>query len=104
MNRSGADLERLRCFEDARASRQLRPDALDNIRAHWTTKPLALASCPREASLDALDDHRALELGKDAEHLEHRLARWRAGIETLLMQVKVDALRVQFTEERHQIL
>jgi hypothetical protein len=42
---------------------------------------------------------RALELGKHAEHLKHGLIGWRAGVDTLLMEVEVDALGVEFTEE-----
>ena len=36
-----------------------------------------------------------LELGKDAQHLKHRLAGRRGRIETLLMQKQVDAERVK---------
>ena len=58
--------------------------------------------CSREAGVDALDDHRALKLGKDAHHLKHRFARRRGRIDPLLMQVQVDAFAVQLTEERDQ--
>ena len=102
MHRSGADAERLCRLEDACAGRQLRSDALDDIALHrTTTKPLSLAPSPREASFDPLDNHRALELGKAAHHLKHRLTGWRAGVDILLMTVEIDAFGAQFTEERN---
>jgi hypothetical protein len=45
-----------------------------------------LCSRTREASLDALNNHRALELGKHAEHLKQRLSGWRACVEPLSVQ------------------
>jgi hypothetical protein len=59
------------------------------------SKSLSLASRSCEARLDALDDA-ALELGEDAEHLEHRLPGWCAGVDTLLMEVKIDSLGADF--------
>src|ERR1700730_14061576 len=59
-----------------------------------TSQLLSLCPCPCESRADALPDHRALELGKDAQHLEHGLAARRRRIETLLMQKKVDAERM----------
>jgi len=41
------------------------------------TEGLAVGPRPLEASVDAADDHRPLELSKDTQHLEHRLPRWR---------------------------
>jgi len=53
-------------------------NALNDIGAHRSTpEALTLAPSPREASLDPLDNHRALELGEDAQHLKHRLPGWR---------------------------
>jgi hypothetical protein len=52
MHSSSADTEGLRRFEDTRASRQLRPDALNDIAAHRTpAKLLPLAPRPRETSI-----------------------------------------------------
>jgi hypothetical protein len=48
-------------------------------------------------------NYRALELGKDAQHLKHRLAGRRGRIETLLMQKQVDAERVKLGQERHKV-
>src|SRR5947209_18278436 len=96
---SGAEAERLSRFENPSPGRQLLLDALDNIRAHRTTaKPLALAPRTRETGFYPLDNHGALELGKDAQHLEHCLSGWRAGVETLLVKVEIDAFGVQFAE------
>src|SRR5262249_36618418 len=47
------------------------------------------------ASANALLNDRALELGKDTEHLKHRLAGRRGRVETLLMQKQVAAERVK---------
>jgi hypothetical protein len=58
MHGSGADAERLCRFKDASASRQLRPDALNDIAG-------------------------ALEFTECAEHLKHRLTGRRGGIEAL---------------------
>ena len=105
MNRAGAATKFLRRFEDARAGRQLRSDALDDIAFHRTTpKSLSLRSCPRKARFDTLDNHRPLELGKDAHHLEHRLARWGAGVETLRMEVEINALGVNLSQEAYEVL
>jgi hypothetical protein len=52
MDGSSADTERLCRLEDASASRQLRPDALNDIAAHRTpAKLLPLTSRPRETSI-----------------------------------------------------
>lgn len=48
-------------------------------------------------------DHCPLELGNQAEHREHRAPRRRAGLEPLLVQVKVDPLGVQLTEKAQQV-
>jgi hypothetical protein len=105
VNCAGANTECFSRLEDARAGRQLSTDTLNNSFAHWTTPdPFPLAPCSRQASLDALDNHCALELGKDAHHLKHGLTGWRAGVDTLLMEIEIDALGVQFAEERDQLL
>jgi hypothetical protein len=54
------DAEGLRRFEASSPGRQLLTDAVNDIATHRATpEPLALAPCPREASLDPLDNHRA---------------------------------------------
>jgi hypothetical protein len=84
MHRAGADAERLRRLEDTGTGRQLSADMLHDIGAYRATpQPRSLTSRPREASLDTLDNHGALELGKHPHHLEHRLSGWRAGVDTL---------------------
>jgi hypothetical protein len=52
------------------------------------TQRNALCLGPRKPRVDAFTDHAALEFSKDAAHLEHRAARWRARGERLLVQVK----------------
>ena len=51
------------------------------------TKTLPLAPGPRKPGADAFLNHGALELGKYAHHLKHRLACRRRGVEPLLAQV-----------------
>ena len=64
----------------------------------------ALGLGPRHAGHHALADDRALELGKYAEHLKHRLAGRRRGVEALLVQVQLDPERVQLGEEGDKVL
>jgi len=54
--------------------------------------------------MDPFLNNRALELGKYAEHLKHRLAGRRRGVEALLVQVQLDPERVQFGEEADKVL
>jgi hypothetical protein len=68
-----------------RSSSALRSPSFLLPRPSLTPLALALAS-PR---VDALHDHGALELGKDATHLEHGLARGRGRIDGLLVKVQV---------------
>jgi hypothetical protein len=44
---------------------------------------------PPKPGTDSFLNHRALELGKHAHHLKHRLAGRRRGVEALLVQEKV---------------
>jgi hypothetical protein len=69
-----------------------------------TAEPLALALGPRQPGTNALLDDRALELGKDAHHLKHRLAGRGRGVEALLMQEQIDPQGVQFGEKADQVL
>ena len=69
-----------------------------------STEALTLATSAAEASLDALDDHRALKLGKDTQHLKHGAAGRSAGIQPLHMQVKINALGVHLTQEGDEVL
>jgi len=47
---------------------------------------------------------RSLELGKDAQHLEHGLAGGGGRIERLLTQEQIDPERVEFGQEANQVL
>src|SRR6266487_547505 len=88
----------------AHAARQSRPDSLSQlIRDRRSAKSLTFTLGPLQASADALLNDRALELGKDAEHLKHGLAGRRGRVETLLMQKQIDAERVKFGQERHKV-
>jgi hypothetical protein len=68
------------------------------------TAVLATGLGPSNARIHPLADHRALELGEDAHHLEHGLARRRRGVDALLMQEQVDAQAVQLGEEAAEVL
>jgi len=67
-------------------------------------KALARHPSPRQARFDALDNHGPLELGKHAHHLKHSFASWCRRVDPLLVQVQIDALAVEFTEEPDEIL
>ena len=54
--------------------------------------------------MDVLGDDLALELGKHAQHLEHGLARRRAGIETLLVKVQIHPLGLQLIQGSDQVV
>jgi hypothetical protein len=58
---------------------------------------------PCRTRQDLLADHRPLELGKDAHHLEHRPTGRRGGIKALLMQERIDAFGMEIAEEAEQI-
>jgi hypothetical protein len=67
------------------------------IFARPTCLPSALARA--KPALTPSWDHCPLELGEDAQHPEHGLARWRGRVETLLVQVEIDPLAVQLAEQ-----
>src|SRR4029450_1777633 len=68
-------------------SRQSLTDSFFQRRGYRRpTEPLPLAPGPRKPGADAFLNHGALELGKYAPHLKHRLASRRRGVEPLLAQ------------------
>ena len=64
----------------------------------------ALPPRPRDAGADPLDDRASLELRKHPEHREQRLAGWRAGIDTLAIEVQIAAGTVKLAKEGDEIL
>ena len=62
--------------------------------------PLARARPARNSFLN----HGALELGKHAHHLKHRLTGRRRRVEPLLVQEQVDAEGMQLRQEGDQVL
>ena len=98
-DRSQANSASLVGSADGRTPRGMDCRPTDRLAALGT-----LGLGPRHAGQHALADDRALELGKHAEHLKHRLAGRRRGVEALLMQVKLDPERVQFGEEGDKVL
>ena len=69
-----------------------------------TAQPHALGAGAGETGMDALLDDGALEFGEHAEHLEQSAAARRRRIDTLHMQVEIDAVAVDFAEEQHKVL
>src|SRR4051812_16278875 len=59
----------------------------------------SFGSSPRQASHDTFLDHGAFKLGKYAKDLKHRATGRRGRVETLLMQVEIDALGVKILED-----
>jgi hypothetical protein len=67
----------------------LRPDALDDIGADWSTpQALPLRSGACEASVDPAADHRALELRECAGDLVEQPACRGRGVDVLLIEVE----------------
>ncbi len=95
----------MRGFHDASSDREeIAHTLLLGVGQQRSTEALTLAAGAAEASLDALDDHRALKLGKDAQHLKHGAAGRSAGIEPLNVQIKVNILGVHLTKEGDEVL
>src|SRR5258708_6236327 len=63
----------------------------------------AVRPSPRKATVDTPTHDAALELGKPAQHLKHRLAGGRRGVEALLMKEEVNALVVQALQDAEEI-
>ena len=52
---------------------------------------LAVGHRSLQASVDALSDHRTLELSKGTRNLEHQFAGWCGRVDALLVEVQIDA-------------
>jgi hypothetical protein len=105
LHRRGADLELSRDLAHPLPRHERGSDlGLDRLAYGWPPKPLPIGSGARQARIDPLPDHRALELGKDPHHLEERFARWGRGVDALLMQIELDALRVNLPKEANEML
>jgi hypothetical protein len=55
------------------------------------SRAYAIGGRARHSGEDPLADHGPFELGEDTHHLEHRLARGRRCVESLLMQLEINA-------------
>jgi hypothetical protein len=58
---------------------------------------------PRQTGVDSLSDNPPLKLSKYTQHLKHRLAGSRRGIEPLLVKKQIDTFVPQFLEDAQQI-
>lgn len=67
-------------------------------------KLLAFGLGPGQPGIDALADHAALELGKDATHLEHGATGGRRRVQGLLMKVQIAANRLKLAHEAYEVL
>jgi hypothetical protein len=79
------------------AARPIAPELKERIQE-------ALKAGPLKPGADSFLNDRSLELGKDAQHLEHGLAGGGGRIEPLLMQEQIDPERVEFGQEANQVL
>src|SRR5262249_56843460 len=106
LDRTGPDAELCGDLQDSLVDlRQGPPEAcLDAGIDLGPTKGLPIGPRPLEARVDAAHDHGPLELGKDAQHLEHGFARWRGGVDALLVQVEVDPRCMDLPQEGHEVL
>ena len=68
------------------------------------TELVPLSLSPLQARNYAGPDHAPLELGEDATHLKHGPASRGGRVQGLLMQVEVDACRLDFTEKANKVL
>src|SRR5262249_61323476 len=85
--------------------RQGLTDSSFECRGNWgAPEALTLTPGPRKPGADSFRDHRTLELGKHAHHLEHRLAGGRRGVEPLLAHEKGDLEGVQPGQETNHTL
>src|SRR5262249_6779815 len=104
LHRTVANAMRLRRRDDPSTSLQGLSNRLLDLRGDLRPAHLlALGLRSRHAGLDALLDHGPLELCEYAQHPEHGLPGWR-GVEALLVEVEVNALRVQLAEQGDEVL
>ena len=105
LHHADAAADDMRGFDDARSDREEIADVLlFDVGQHRSTEALTLAAGASEASLDALDDHRALEFAEHAQHLKHGAAGRSAGIQPLNVQIKVNILGVHLAEKGDEVL
>jgi hypothetical protein len=93
---AGADSEQPGRFQDTCALRKLVSHlALDRAIYPWAPEPHALRDSALEAGFDALANHCPLELGEGAGHLKNELARRGRRVDGLLVEVEIDATRLE---------
>lgn len=102
MDGTDPDLELACGGVDAGALRQFPTDAIGLGRVEgWTA---ALLGAAGKTSHDPLPEDAAFELGKNAQHREHRAARWCRRVEALGMEIQVDTTVVDLAKEAHEML
>ena len=93
MHRPGAEPDHLGDLQDAGTRAQLALRLAFKLAGdRRPAQMLALSHCPLETELNPLLDHAALEFGKGSGDLEHQLAGWSRGIDSLLIQIQVNAI------------
>jgi len=86
---------------DAQTVLQRPPDRFLTVLQHGTAT--AFPGRSAKTAEDAFANHGPLELGEDAEHLEHHPTRGRARVQSLLVQIEIDVLGLSFIQEGDQI-
>jgi len=104
LHRSHADADRPSRALDSHTLIEESADLPFGLVVHpWATETLTLSHGTPQPGLDPLHGHRPLKLREDTHHLKQGLAGWRARVYALLVQVQIDALGVQFTEDRQKM-
>src|ERR1700751_668102 len=96
-------------LQDAGALLKLGADLLDLVpRQRLPPDRLAALGVvdarPSHANLHPAPNDRAPEFRKHTEHLEHRSARRRGPVESLLMQIEIASRTIELFEETDQVL
>jgi hypothetical protein len=68
-----------------------------------SSQPRTLCDSTLKPRLDPLSDHRPLEFRKGTGDSEHELPHWRGRIDSLLIQVQVDANRLKVLDGAQQV-
>src|SRR5262245_26032984 len=99
-----ADTDAVPLGDLAHAAVGARDPPLEGVIDAGPTEHRAVGPRPGHAGTDALGDHLTFEGREHAEHAEHRATRRRARVQLLAVEIEVDPERVNFREERDEVL
>ena len=95
LRNTGAAASRTRGLQHTVASCQVCADSGFNLPADgWSPQPHAARPGPRKPGIHAASDHVPLELGKCAGYVEEHAAGRRRGVDSLLVEEKVNVPRL----------